>query len=230
MCGGLESSTLKKLKPIISKKKGLVLWSEDEKLLAKRIKAVEDFIEKIQVARPKPLARKKIVQRGPYFNVGDIITIELDNGLKTAAIVETSNKIGVDGDNTLVFVDLMQKAISKADVLKADIMYFDCGGESKYYRGYFHAIFSARNMSKQIQRASKIGEVSLKKQMMLAVGTRIGSWNKISGLFQEQQEFLQRSKSERPYKVTVQHYLNKDEKLEMQLIEWDKKVFMEKMK
>ena len=214
MCGELEEYTLGKVKAATDKK-WLTLWAEDKKLLQKRIKALSDFITKIQTLRPTSLKRKKIVIRQAFFESGDVIGIEINPEQYVAAIVTNQKDYGNDGENTIVFTDcFFSKPISVEEVVKANIFYLDVGGSNNYYRGYFEAIFSARNMAKRIKLAHKIGEIKKDEYLWLGVGTPIGDWNKISELYNEQLAFQRNHKSDRPLIVSVQAFLKRNEKLE----------------
>ncbi len=230
MCGELEKYTLKKVKAVTNERR-LPLWTEDRKLLQKRIIILSGFITRIQTPRPTSLKRKKVIKREAFFQTGDVLSIEINPEQYVAAIVTTQNNYGNDGENTIAFTDcFFSKAIKVEDVLKANIFYLDLGGANRYYRGYFKAIFSARNMVKKINFAHKIGEIKKHEYLWLGIGTPIGDWNKISELYNEQLAFLQNHQSERPLNVSVQEFLKRDEKMEMKLIDWDKKIFSEKLK
>jgi hypothetical protein len=230
MCGELEEYTLEKVKAATNEK-WLPLWAEDKKSLQKRIKALSEFITKIQTPRPTPLKRKKIVIRQAFFQAGDVIGIEINPEQYVAAIVTKQKDYGNDGENTIVFTDcFFSREISVDDVCKANIFYLDIGGTNNYYRGYFEAIFSARNMAKKISLTHKIGAIEQDEYLWLGVGTPIGDWNKVSELYNEQLAFLNNHKSDRPLNVSVHQFLKRDAKLEAQLIEWDKKIFREKLK
>lgn len=229
MCGELEEYTLMKVKDATDRK-WLILWAEDKKLLQKRIKAIFDFITKIQTPRPTSLKRRKIVIRHAFFQAGDLIGIEINPEQYVAAIVTDKHDYGNDGENTIVFTDcFFSKPISVEEVVKANIFYLDIGGSNNYYRGYFKAIFSARNMAKRIKLAHKIGEIKKDEYLWLGVGTQFGDWNKISELYNEQLAFQRHHKSDRPLNVSVLEFLKRDHNLEAKLIEWDKKIFREKL-
>ena len=110
------------------------------------------------------------------------------------------------------------------------MLYLDIGGLNKYYRGFYKAIFSARNMVKQIDKAFIIDKIDTTEFLWLGVGTPIGDWTKIGNLIEEQLNFIKSHKSDRPINVSVKQFLKRDDKLESVLIEWDKKIFREKLK
>ena len=84
-------------------------------------------------------------------------------------------------------------------------------------------------MAKKIKDTIKIGEVEAKEYLSLGGGTGIGDWNKIGELFNEQVEFLNANKTERPFSVTVADILNPTKQLQDKLIEWDKKIWQEEL-
>ncbi len=230
MCGEIENYTLKKLKAA-TQLKWLTLWTEDKDLLQKRRKALTDFIDKIRTPKATPLKRKKIVVRHAFFKTGDVIGIRVNDTHFVAAIVTRHQDFKTDGENTIVFTDFFfsEKGTVK-DVLKANILYLDIGGPANYYRGYYKAIFDARNMAKQIGKAFLIGKIDSKEFLWLSSGTPIGNWSKIEEVIAEQLNFLKRKKSDRPINVTVKQFMKRNDKLEMMLIEWGKKIFREKLK
>ena len=230
MCGDIEDYTLKKLQDA-TKLKWLTLWADDKKLLEKRVKAISDFNKKIQVSRTNPLKRKKIVVRHSFFKTGDIIGIKLNQSHYIAAIVTSHQDFENDGQNTIAFTDLLFKdQTTLNEILNSDMLYLDIGGSNKYYRGFYKAIFSARNMAKQIGKAFIIDKIDATEFLWLGIGTPIGDWTKIENLVEEQLNFLKSKKSDRPLNVSVKQFLKRDDKLESILIEWDKKIFREKLK
>ena len=84
-------------------------------------------------------------------------------------------------------------------------------------------------MAKQIGKAFLIGKIETDEFLSLGIGVPIGDWTKIENLIEEQLEFLEKNKTDRPINVSVSQFLKRDEKLEHILIEWDKKIFREKL-
>lgn len=229
MCGEVEDYTCNKLNDA-TKLKWLTLWVEDKKLLEKRVKAIADLIQKIKTPRAHPLKRKKIVVRQAFFKCGDVIGIKINNKDFIAAIVTSHQDFENDGQNTIAFTDFIFEApTTLEEVLNSCMLYLDIGGSKKYYRGFYKAIFSARNMAKQIDKAFIIDKIDTTEFLWLGMGTSIGDWNNIEYLIEEQLNFLKRNKTDRPLNVPVRQFLKRDDKLERILIEWDKKIFREKL-
>ena len=229
MCGDVEDYTFKKLNDAI-KLKRLTLWVDNNKLLEKRTKAISDFIQKIQTPRPNPLKRKKIVIRHSFFKKGDIIGIKLNPNYYIAAIVTDHQDFENDGENTIAFTDLLFKdQTTLTEVLNSNMLYLDIGGSYKYYRGFYKALFSARNMAKQIDKSIIIDKIDDTEFLLLSVGTPIGDWTKIENIVEEQFNFLKNNKTDRPLNITVKQFLKRDNKLESILTDWDKKIFREKL-
>ncbi len=179
ICGDIEDYTFKKLKDATNLK-WLTLWADDKKLLEKRIKAISDFNEKIQIPRPNPLKRKKIIVRHSFFKTGDIIGIKLNQKYSIAAIVTSHQDFENDGQNTIAFTDfLFEDQTTLKEVLSSNMLYLDIGGSNKYYRGFYKAIFSARNMVKQIDKAFLIEKIDTTEFLWLGIGIPIGDWTKI---------------------------------------------------
>ncbi len=229
MCGDVEDYTSKKLNDA-TKLKWLTLWADDKKLLEKRVKAISDFIQKIQTPRPSQLKRKKIVVRRSFFKKGDVIGVKINDNYFIAAIVTDHQDFENDGQNTIAFTDFLFKdQTTLNEVLNSHMFYLDIGGSNKYYRGFYKVIFSARNMAKQIEKAFVIDKINDTEFLWLGVGTPIGDWTKIENLVEEQLNFLKSNKTDKPINVSVSQFLKRDDKLESILIEWDKKIFREKL-
>jgi hypothetical protein len=229
MCGDVEDYTFKKLNDA-TKLKWLTLWADDKKLLEKRVNAISDFIQKIQTPRPNALKRKKIIVRHSFFKKGDVIGIKINDKHFIAAIVTSHQDFENEGENTITFTDhIFSNQTTIKEILKSKIFYLDIGGSNKYYRGFFEAIFSARNMAKQIDKAFIIDKIDITEFLWLGVGTPIGDWTKIENLVQEQFNFLKSNKTDNPLNISVSQFLKRDDKLESILIEWDKKIFRENL-
>lgn len=229
MCGSVEDYTFKKLSDATNLK-WQTLWADDKKLLKKRIEVISNFITKLQTPRPILLKRKRIVVRQSFFKKGDVIGIRINSNQCIAAIVTDHADFTNDGQNTIVFTDLFfQEQATLKDVLKANIFYLDIGNPNNYYRGFYKAIFSARNMVRQISKVFLIEKIDVKDFLWLGVGTPIGDWPKIGEVIEEQICFLKQNSSDRPINVTVSQFLKRNEKLEKILIDWDKKIFREKL-
>ncbi|MBO9561616.1 MAG: hypothetical protein J7621_02540 [Niastella sp.] len=230
MCGELEDYTFKKLSDA-TKLKWQTLWMEDKKDLDKRIKAITDFIEKIKTPRPTALKRKKVVVRPIIYKKGDVIALKIDDEKYLAAVVDNHDDHSNTPSNTIIFTDLVFiEQPTQQQILNAHILYLDIGGHAQYHRGYFNATFTTKNMARKAKDTIKIGEIPVKDYLWLGVGVGIGDWNRTGTLYLEQLEFLKNNKSDRPFPVTVKDLLTKDKELETKLIDWDKKIFMEKAK
>lgn len=230
MCGDIEDYTFKKLIDA-SKLKWQTLWADDKKHLDKRIKAISGFIEKIQTPRQNPLKRRKIVVRRAFFKKGDVIGIKINSNKYIAAIVTEQQDFDNDGQNTIAFTDfIFTGKATIEEVIKSNMLYLDIGGSNNYYRGFYIAIFWARNMARQIDRAFIIGKIKTREFLWLGISTPFGDWRNIENLIEEQLSFLKRKKSERPINVSVSQFLKRNGKLERILIEWDKKIYTRKIK
>lgn len=229
MCGNLEDYTFKKLNDA-TKLKWQILWTDDKKLLGKRIKAITDFIEKIQTPKSNPLRRKKIVDRPVVFKQGDIIALKIDEEEYLTGIVVKHNDHPTHGENTIILTDLIFKSKpTHKQILDANILYLDIGGNYHYHRGFFRAMFATKNMVKKAKDTIKIGQLEIKEYLPLGFGIGIGDWNKIGKLYFEQLDFLKSNKSGKPFGVTVRDLLNPRQQLKDKLIDWDKKLSQENL-
>ncbi len=90
--GFTETGVIQKVKDDYSNERGLDRWKEaGAKELEKRKQILEVFITKIETSNPKPKKLPKIVVRKPIFEAGDCLSISLENGKFTAAIVLVSD-------------------------------------------------------------------------------------------------------------------------------------------
>jgi len=227
MCGGLEDYTLEKVKAA-THEKWLALWIKDEKLYNKRLIALNEFIEKIQVPRPSALRRKTLVERAAFFKKGDVIGIKINKDFYLGGLVIGHNDDPAFGENTIVLSEsIFEKAPTLEAFLASNVLYLDLGGPYKYHRGFFRAIFSAKNMSKKIKNTSKIGEVLIEEYLSFGMGIRIGDWNKLDELYNEQMAFLENNKSDRPFMVTMAEVLRPTKELQERLDDWDRMLFKE---
>lgn len=229
MCGDVEDYTYKKLNDA-TKLRWLTLWADDKKLLEKRVKAISDFIEKIQTPRPNPLRRKIIVERPIIYKKGDIIALKIDEGKYLAGLVVKINDHPNYLENKIVLTDLIfDKKPTQKQVLNANILYLDIGGNSRYHRGFFRALFTTKNMARKAKDTITIGTLKIEQCLYLGVGLGIGDWNKIAALYFEQIEFLKSNKSDKPFNVTVKDLINPKQQLQDKLIRWDKKLLQEEI-
>ena len=229
MCGELENYTLKKLEASVNSK-WLILWADDKQQLQKRINTIVDFIKKIKIPRAKAIKRTKIIDRPIIFKTGDVIALKIDKKNFLTAIVVGHSDHPTHGENKIIFTDLLfNEKPTKREILKSKVLYLDVGGKYYYHRGFFWALFSARNMVKKIKDTIKIDHFKINDYLALGSGVGIGNWNEIDKLYSEQIEFLKNKSSERPFDVTVADLLKPKKALQSKLIEWDKKLFQEAM-
>ena len=229
MCGDVEDYTFKKLNDA-TKLKWLTLWADDKKLLEKRIIAISDFKQKIQTPRPNPLKRKKIVERPIIYKKGDVIALKIDDYNSLTGIVVDTNEHPNYLENTIILTDLVfTDTPTENQILGSNVLYLDIGGEYLYHRGFFRALFTTKNMARKAKQTTKIGELQIKDCLSVGNGLKIGDWNKIGALYFEQIEFLKTNKSDKPFNVSLKDLINPNQKLQGKLIDWDKKLFQEKL-
>lgn len=229
MCGDVEDYTFKKINAA-TKLKLLTLWADDKRLLEKRVKAISDFIKKIQTPRPNPLKRKKIVERPIIYKKGDTIALKVGEVKYLTGIVIDTNDYPNYLETTIVLTDLLfDKKPTEKQILNANILYLDIGGEYQYHRGFFRALFTTKNMARKAKDTILIGKLKIKDCLSLGAGVRIGDWNKIATLYFEQAEFLKSQKSDKPFNVTVKDLITPKQQLQDKLIMWGKKLFQEQI-
>ncbi len=89
-CKALETDLLKRVTKIIESGNDIELWKElgaEKSELAKRQKALDKFLEKLNSEKKNPKKRKKKVLRDSIFKKGHCLSVELSNGSFGAAFV-----------------------------------------------------------------------------------------------------------------------------------------------
>ena len=86
--GALDADLLQRVAEIAKQGLGLDRWREGgARMLAKREKAVHEFLAKLSLANPKPKKRKVEKRYPPIYQAGDCLAIELCDGTFGAVIV-----------------------------------------------------------------------------------------------------------------------------------------------
>lgn len=85
-------------------------------------------------------------------------------------------------------------------------------------------------MAKQINKVFVIGKIDNKDFLWLGVSIPIGNWPMVHEVIEEQISFLKKNTSDKPTNVSVRQFLKRNDKLEKMLINWNKKIFREKLK
>lgn len=87
-CGGLDQRVLDRVREIVSEGKGLDRWAEaGDRELARRRKALNTFLAKLQTSNPQPRRPRRPTQRKPVFQPGDCLAIRLSDGDYGAGLV-----------------------------------------------------------------------------------------------------------------------------------------------
>jgi hypothetical protein len=106
--GGLEPRVLQRVRDDFDAERGLDRWREDRRALSRRRAAIETFITKISEPNPRPKKPPKIVVRPPKFAAGDCLSVRLENGQYTAALVLVADHSNVEyGENLIVSLDYL---------------------------------------------------------------------------------------------------------------------------
>jgi hypothetical protein len=85
--GEVEPEVLNEVQAMWREQRGLDRWREDEKLLAKRLEVLRRFVEQVAVPNPKPKPLPKLVVRQAPFQVGDCLSVRVEDGRYTAALI-----------------------------------------------------------------------------------------------------------------------------------------------
>jgi hypothetical protein len=107
--GSVEARILDQVRDDISSGRGLDRWEEDPRDLEKRKAVLAEFLAKIGSPNPKPSAMPKLVVRKPPFRVGDCLSVALQDGLFTAALVLKEDHSDVEhGSNLITGLDYLE--------------------------------------------------------------------------------------------------------------------------
>lgn len=106
--GGLDPSVLSRVRGDFTSGRSLLLWEEDQRGLARRRAALEKFIAKIGVPKPRPKRAPQAITRAPKFQAGDCLSIRLDDGQYAAAIVlAADDSLAELGTNLVAVLDYL---------------------------------------------------------------------------------------------------------------------------
>jgi len=116
--GATAADVVAKMKDDQINGRGLDRWrDEGSKELDARKSELASFIDKVERPNPKPKSLPKLVKRKPLYNPGDCLSIKLDDGVYTAAVVLKSDTSNPElGLNLIAILDyLSQKEPSLND-------------------------------------------------------------------------------------------------------------------
>ncbi|OAI18211.1 hypothetical protein A1359_05170 [Methylomonas lenta] len=107
--GSLEDRILERIRKDLQLGNGLGRWGEDSKALAKRKEALNKFFAKIAVPKSKPSALPRLVVRKAPFKAGDCLSVLLDDGRFTAALVLKADNTNPEyGKNLIASLDYLE--------------------------------------------------------------------------------------------------------------------------
>jgi hypothetical protein len=100
--GRVDDAVLARVRHDVESERGLEIWRDDPKGLAKRKSALAKFLETLQLANPKPSPPPKIILRSAPFEEGDCLAVRTADGRYTAALVLKINNENPEWGKTLV--------------------------------------------------------------------------------------------------------------------------------
>jgi hypothetical protein len=105
--GSLQEEVLRRVEAIADAGLGLDRWrSGGPRMLARREKAVRQFLEKIRTPNPGPKARKVEKRHPPRYLPGDCLAVELIDGTFGAAIVlDTDDRHHTEGFDIVALLE-----------------------------------------------------------------------------------------------------------------------------
>lgn len=110
-CKSLDPDLFQRVKAIIETGEDMKIWEElgaDKKVIDKRKKVLDSFLDKLSQEKNKPRKRKRKVLRNSIFQKGDCLTFRLDNGNFGGAFVLTSEKQTEYGMNMIATTTIDQ--------------------------------------------------------------------------------------------------------------------------
>ncbi|WP_374090105.1 hypothetical protein [Methylomicrobium lacus] len=107
--GILEDRILARVRKDLQLGNGLGRWSDDSKALAKRKEVLTKFFNKIAKPKPKPSPLPRLIVRKAPFKAGDCLSILLDDGRYTAALVLRADNTNPEyGMNLVASLDYLE--------------------------------------------------------------------------------------------------------------------------
>jgi hypothetical protein len=108
--GKVDDAVLVRVRHDIESERGLDIWRDDLKDLAKRKGALEKFLNKLKLANPRPsLPPKTILRRAP-FEEGDCLAVRTKDNRYTAALVLKANNQNPEyGKNLVAGLDYLDE-------------------------------------------------------------------------------------------------------------------------
>jgi hypothetical protein len=108
--GKVDDAVLVRVRHDIESERGLDIWRDDPKDLAKRRGVLEKFLNKLQLANPKPSLLPKIILRRAPFEEGDCLAVRTKDDRYTAALVLRANNQNPEyGKNLVAGLDYLDE-------------------------------------------------------------------------------------------------------------------------
>jgi hypothetical protein len=158
--GAFDGDVLQRVSDIAEQGLGLERWREQgPRVVAKRQKAVSEFLDKIRVPNPKPKKRKKVRKYPAIFEPGDCLAVPLADGMYGAAFV-----VAIDNHNEsdgIDFIGLLEYFGAEKPSLehfsRAPWLSSPATGPFLVHVSPFHMVFarSFRNEGKGIERLAQ---------------------------------------------------------------------------
>jgi hypothetical protein len=106
--GKVDDAVLVRVRRDIESERGLDIWRDDLKGLAKRKGVLEKFLNKLQIANPKPSSLPKTILRRAPFEEGDCLAVRTKGEHYTAALVlRADNQNPEYGKNLVAGLDYL---------------------------------------------------------------------------------------------------------------------------
>jgi len=118
--GALDSDVLSRVTEIMERGSGMDRWQDSgDKAVAKRQKAIADFVQKISQPNPKPKKRKVEKKYPAIFQPGDCLALTLPDGTFGAAfVVAIDNSNDVEGLDYVGLLEYRSSDKPSADVFQ----------------------------------------------------------------------------------------------------------------
>lgn len=167
-CGVNDMNVFNKVKDIIESGKDIESWKElgaTKADLIKREKVLKTFLEKISTPKTNPKKPKQVKFKPAIFEKGDVLSIELEEGKYTGAIVLDNVKASDEfGCNFIVKAYLNEAQVETIDqILNAKV--------------YDYAWYSGYRYKNYIKRIKVIGKIEVKSHYEChGIGTTHSAW------------------------------------------------------
>lgn len=185
--GRLDPAVVQQIEADLREGRSLNQWSDDPKGLSKRRAAIEAFLARLAVPNPKPKKPPRTVIRPPKFAAGDCLSIQMDDGRFTAALVTVADHSQSEyGKNLIVSLNYVAPDPPSLEVFEARdwlVLTHHWWTGSRASAWYLHVGFQ-----KFKQRITVVGQTAIRPSDP-ATDSSYAPWTELVDQIRKQQEW-----------------------------------------